>query len=155
MTENKKINIKIEDVSKENPFGVPEHYFENFTFRMADKISQLEEKKVSQVSLSWLRPQYAVIMITSLVLLFTMGIYFFNQPHIKKLSVNEFKHNIELSIVSDMDENELIGQLEVVENASVLPVDSLTNNPHENSKLIIDEYLSKEDIDINTIEDAL
>jgi hypothetical protein len=155
MNNNKHINTTLEDVSRNNPFTVPENYFEKFSVRIADTISQIEEKKAKGYSLAWIRPRYAVIVLSSLALIFTCGIFFFNNSPLKKLSVNEVKHNIEFGILNETDENELIGQLVVAENTSSVPVDSLEKTHYINSSRIIDDYLSKEDIDLNTIEDAL
>ena len=155
MIDKKKIITSIDDVSKDNPFGVPEHYFDNFTIRMADKISESEDKKAPVEFLSWIRPQLVYITATSVILFIIFGINIWNYSSSKKISVHELRHNIEFSILSEMDENELISQLVASENNSVPQVDSLTiKNQHENSARLID-YLSKEDLDANTIEDAL
>ncbi len=154
MTVQKNIKTTVEDISRKNPFTVPENYFDNFTLRMADKISQFEDRKVSKFTFAKVRPRYAVVVLTSLAVFLIFGIHFLNQSNSKKLSINEFKKSIEYSIVSDMDENELIGQLEVAENNSTIPTDSLAKSNHEYSKHLID-YLSKEDVDLNSIEDAM
>ena len=154
MAEKTDRKINLEDMSRDNPFKVPEHYFENFTVRMADKISQAEETKVFRPTFGWMRPQYAVVALASIALVVSFGIYFINHASVKHLSIKEISQNIEYSIVSEMDETELLGQLEEAENKSMMPADSLNQTQQEYSKQVI-EYLSKEDIDINTIEDAL
>ncbi len=154
MSDKKNIKPLLEDISKENPFIVPENYFDNFTIRLTDKISSIEERKHPVRSFSAMRPQFVYLTVTFLVLVCLFGLGIYNHSFTKKLSVSELRHNIEFSIVNETDENELIYQLEVAENISVAQVDSLNINKPETSKHLI-EYLSKEDIDINTIEDAM
>lgn len=58
------------DAGKENPFTVPENFFENFPSRLQDKIN-------NQESTEWnLRPAFAVILLILLVSTIT----FFYQP---------------------------------------------------------------------------
>jgi len=154
MSENKKIKTNIEDISKDNPFIVPENYFDNFVLRMADKVSKIEDKKQSFFLLSRFRPQYVLIVTSCLAVFILITINLHNQFMSKKLSINELRRNIEFSIISEMDENELVNQLEVAENTSLSKVDTLNYTQPDNSSRVID-YLSTEDVDINTIEDAL
>ena len=154
MSEKKKIITNIEDISRDNPFIVPENYFDNFALRMADKVSNIEDKKYSFFSLSRIHPQYTLISAACLVLLILITFNFYNHSSTKKLSINELRHNIEFSIVSEMDENELINQIEVADNTSLNQADTLNNTQHYNSERLI-EYLSKEDVEINSIEEAM
>ena len=154
MSEKKKIIATIEDIPKDNPFIVPENYFDNFTIRMADRVSKIEDKEHSIFSLAWVRTQFAIIVTACIAVFVIIIINFQNHSGSKKLSINELRHNIEFSIISEMDENELINQLEVAQNTPLTQTDTLNNTQHDNSARLI-EYLSKEDVDINTIEDAL
>jgi hypothetical protein len=148
------MKTNIENISRDNPFTVPENYFENFALRMADNVIKNEDKKHSLFSLFQLRPQYALISAACLVLFFVITLNIYNHPNSKKLSVNELRHNIEFSIISELDENELINQLEIANNCTLNKVDTLNNSQRDNSSHLI-EYLSKEDVDLNSIEDAM
>ena len=111
MSEKKKIIATIEDIPKDNPFIVPENYFDNFTIRMADRVSKIEDKEHSTFSLAWVRPQFALIVTACIAVFVIIIINFQNHSGSKKLSINELRHNIEFSIISEMDENELVNQL--------------------------------------------
>ena len=119
---------------------------------MADKIGQIDDAKVSMSSFIWIRPRVAVIALSSLAIFFSFGIYFLNHASHENLSVKEISQNIEYSIISEMDETELLSQLQDSENSTKEP-DAFKQHL-EYSKQVID-YLSKEDIDMNTIVDAL
>jgi hypothetical protein len=61
---------------------------------------------------------------------------------------------MEYSLVSEMDENEIVNQLEAVNNRRSLSNDSIAKIKDVKSRQLID-YLSKEDLDVNAIIDAL
>ena len=154
MTTNDNITSKLEQISKENPFKTPDNYFDNFAVRMAEKISQNEAAKVRRPLFEWARPQMAfALALAGFAILVVFGIRFY-QNNNKPISSQELAEAMEYSIVSEMDENEIINQLDAANNQHALSKDSVTKIKEGNSKLLID-YLSKEDIDVNTIIDAL
>ena len=121
---------------------------------MAEKISQTEADKARQPFFGWVRPQLTVVLaFASIALLVTVGITFYKHNN-KPLSSQEFAEAMEFSIVSEMDENEIINQMDAVNHQQMLSKDSLIKIKEGNSKQFID-YLSKEDIDTNAIIDAL
>lgn len=153
MTTNDNITSKLEQISKENPFKTPDNYFDNFAVRMAEKISQSDIAKARRPMFAWGRPQIAAIVaFASIAILVVVGIKFYqnNRP----ISSQELAEAMEYSIVSEMDENEIINQLDAVNNRHSLSNDSIAKIKEGHSKQLID-YLSKEDLDMNTIIDAL
>lgn len=65
--------MKLEDINKENPFSVPENYFENFYDRLKDKIDeQPKEVKTLTFNLSrFIKPIVSIAAIILLVLMLT------------------------------------------------------------------------------------
>lgn len=154
MTKNDNITSKLEQISKENPFKTPDNYFDNFAIRMAEKISQTEAAKVRKPLFEWARPQMAfALTLAGFAILVVFGIRFY-QNNNNSISSQELAEAMEYSIVSEMDETEIINQLDAANNQHALSKDSITKIKEDNSKLLID-YLSSEDIDVNTIIDAL
>ena len=154
MTTNDNIHPELGKMSKENPFKTPDSYFDTFAVRMAEKISQTERAKVRKPIFEWARPQVAVVLaFAGIALLVTVGISFYRYNN-KPLSSNELAEAMEYSIVSEMDENEIVNQLDALNNRHSLSTDSIAKIKDVKSKQLID-YLSKEDLDVNAIIDAL
>lgn len=154
MTTNDNIHPELGKMSKENPFKTPDNYFDTFAVRMAEKISQREAAKVRRPIFEWARPQVAVVLaFAGVALLVTVGISFYRYTN-KPISSNELAEAMEYSIVSEMDENEIVNQLEAVNNRRSLSNDSIAKIKDVKSRQLID-YLSKEDLDVNAIIDAL
>ena len=155
MTTNDNIHPELGRVSKENPFKTPDNYFDSFAVKMAEKISQTEAAKVRRPIFEWARPQVAVVLaFAGIALLVAVGISFYRYNNNKPISSNELAEAMEYSIVSEMDENEIVNQLETVNNRRSLSNDSIAKIKDIKSRQLID-YLSKEDLDVNAIIDAL
>ena len=145
---------KLEEISKESPFKVPDHYFDHFSTRMADKISAAEQTKIIPV-FRRLKPQ--LIFATSVMCLACLvyfGTRFLEQNKNKPLTSQELVEVYEYAAVQEMDDTQLMQQISKKTEARNDTIDSLKIQNIKVDNAIID-YLSKENIDINTIIDAL
>jgi hypothetical protein len=144
-----KNNIKLDEISKGTPFKVPENYFENFSARMADKIGQAEAAKAPRASHVWLRPKMAFSMaFAGIAIILVVGALLFNLKT-KPMSSSEMMEAYKYSAIQDVTDEQLAQMLNKNNESQVS--DSLKQ---VNEKQEIIEYLSKENIDINTIIDA-
>jgi len=144
---NKNSHIKIEEINKENPFTVPENYFENFSVRMADKISETKEVKVKVDMVTWLRTKYAVTLAFSgIVLIVLIGVLIL-QHKSNPLSSQQMVEAYQYSAINDLSDEQLAQMI------ADKQVKSDTSSTYKNDVI---NYLSKEniDMDINTIIEA-
>jgi hypothetical protein len=148
------IKPNFEGISKGNPFQTPNNYFDNFTICMSGKISQ-EQQSLSHNSL-WLTFRYQIstaIAVTCLAVLVYIGIHNSSLNH-KKLTSYEIAEAYKYGALNDLDEAQLIQLVAKVESEKLSEQDSVKKNQDQYKKEVID-YLSKENIDINSIIDAL
>lgn len=144
MQEKKDILKKLDSIKKNQQFGVPDDYFNNFNSRLADKIkNQQKEEKKSLFQI--IKPQLAVA--ASFAALFLLAYTVFNVLIPEKrdivLSESEIYATLENEI-DDIDENMLIQQIEYNENTEVYSDIDLTEQE-------ILEYLSNESLDDNIL----
>lgn len=147
---NNKFNL--DDLKKQNPFQVPENYFDSLGTRISDRIeaSTPKEKDFSFAHLK-LKPIFAFtggFVGLVLVIYFGYTIFLKDSANIKNQTSNEMAGLTEYSLVSELDEAVL---LEEFSNTAVSQTDSVKT---ENKDNIID-YLVKENIDISTIIEEL
>ncbi len=145
---NNKFNL--DDLKKQNPFQVPEHYFDSLGTRISDRIEATAPKaKVFSFAHLKLKPIFAYSGgFVGLALVIYFGFSIFSNPDsIKNPRNEEFAGLTEYALVSEIDEAVLI---EEFSNTNTQP-DSIKS---ENNDHIID-YLVKEDIEISTIIEEL
>jgi len=149
----RKNNIKLEEINKANPFGVPEHYFENFSVRLSDKLSQTEKVKTTAFSFAWLHSRATVILaFASIALILLIGVIFVNYRN-KPLSSKEMIEAYKYSAIQDLSDEQLAEMMNNNRKEKQLDPDSVSK-ANEKYKDEIIEYLSNENIDINTIVDS-
>lgn len=107
-----KKKIKLNDISKESPFKVPEGYFEKMQVEILSRIES--EKAISKPSLQWRK--WAIAAAASLAVFF--GVYF--SQFYQKTDQTE----IEIANVTDQQmiqylENENIDLADLTENANL------------------------------------
>jgi hypothetical protein len=144
--------FKLEDLKKENPFQVPENYFDTLGNRIADRI---ETREAAKRGLSFASVKLKPILsfaggFAALAFFIYLGVSFLftftgqsgevGNPDLADLT--------EYSIISELDQTLLIEEFSVQTQGAA---DSLNSMNQEN---IID-YLVKQDIDISTIIDEL
>jgi hypothetical protein len=147
---NNKFNL--DDLKKEHPFQVPEHYFDSLGARISDRIEASDHRrKEFAFSRLKLRP----ILVFSggfagifLVIYFGFSAFFKDSSTIKNQINNEMENLSEYALVSGLDEATLVEEFSTTGSSQT---DSLKSEHKDN---IID-YLVKENIDISTIIEEL
>jgi hypothetical protein len=152
-TEN--IRSKLDDLKKDYPFKVPENYFDDFPVKMAHLISENSHKKQFILSWSSVRPKLVPILIVSgiafLVVLSTLLIRIEKKQDISATELVEIYHNTALNETSEAD---LINELASVSNINDFQKDTTikTSEKYTNEAL---DYLKKENVDVNSLIEAL
>jgi hypothetical protein len=146
MKEPENTQIKLSDINKENPFGVPERYFEDFSAQLQDRI-QAEKKASGHLRyLPVLKPYLAAASIV--VAAFLAGLYYFNnQPGMKAERFHaEVSRTVEQELYSISEETILEVFDEVVSEPSA-------GNSVSSGDAI--NYLMNEDLNEQDLIDAL
>lgn len=149
MDPNKTNKFNLDDLKKENPFQVPEHYFDSLGARIADRIEVPVNNREVAPSFLKLRPVLAFsggFLGLALIVYFSFSVFFTGEVKENTLANTEIANLDEYAIVSQLDEAVLIEAFSKPAPSDLLEQD---NNEH-----IID-YLVKEDIDISTIIEEL
>ncbi len=150
--EQKHKKIRLDEISKSNPFEVPEGYFDTFQSRMADRIAQEAGQRQPTFVPAILRPRLIAVFSSVAVLFIVGSIFLFQKKETKSFTASELAEIIEYSAIASSSEAELIKQLEIsVDNPK--QIDNFTDSNEFNAEAI--EYLSKEDIDLNSLMNAL
>lgn len=138
--------------SRENPFSVPEGYFDRFSLRMNERIA--EEKRSRKFPFpAFLKPAPVIAFATLLVLggIFSIRLYNRNQS---ELSNEEISRYVYQEGIDELDLDEIIeyselGYADTIEESAT----PNKRNKRKNEKEIdeIQKYLLDEDIDLNDI----
>jgi hypothetical protein len=162
MSRKKNIKPVLPEIKKENPYKVPDGYFDRFSGRMADKIAAANHERKEWKFLFLTKPQ--LIFVSSFVVLvfIAYGIFrFTNIDHpSEKLTHQEIAKLIEDDIFN-YDENMIIENYEetypveeiVIESVIQEPVTDITSDEEYSEEII--EYLVEEDIDLESIVQEL
>ncbi len=150
-TQDNKRNI-LENLKKDNPFQVPENYFDSLGSRISNRITaNTSTEKQQYISFAMVKSTLVFaggFAGLALIIYFGVSIFFTKLGVEKNTSQNEIAFLTEYSIISELDESTLIESFSK-ENSEIS--DSLHLENNEN----IINYLVKEDIDISTIIDEL
>ena len=147
MDELREISHRLSGISKDKPFNVPEHYFEDFPERMLDRIRENRKIPVRHRNLLVLKPYLAAAMI--IVVAVISGILIFRNPDGKGSLPDlqtEISQVVEWELYSISEET----ILEVMQDDSYLD-ETIDQDPSDE---IID-YLLNEDIPVDALLDAL
>jgi hypothetical protein len=138
MDELEKIAPKLSKIKKENPFRVPEHYFEDFSERLQIKL-EAEKKGISDNQnrfIQYLKP--AIGLAAGFALIFSLAYW-----PLKTFTPNQQANNISTqpnesemlfaSLVEGIDENSFYALLEEPEVVVQLSEDDLANYVKVNS----------------------
>jgi hypothetical protein len=146
MNEPKNTRARLSDIKRENPFGVPERYFDDFSARLRDKILA-EEKTTGHLRyLPVLRPYLAAAGVVVAALL--AGFYYFNnQPGMKAARFHaEVSRTVEQELYSISEET----ILEVLD--AVVSEQSAGSSVDSGDAI---NYLMDEDLNEQELIDAL
>ncbi len=162
MSENKNIKFDLSKTKKENPFQVPDGYFDSFSVRLAEKLSAQKKRKYEKKFLFVTRPQLIYISSFILVVLITYGIFKYipvdseepvlTQQEIAEVIENEIFDYEENLLIENYDETELSEEV-VIKSIIEEPVTEV-NSDNDYSEEIIN-YLVEEDIDLESIVQEL
>lgn len=145
-----KNNIKLEEIGKNNPFEVPGGYFESFTIRMSDRISETEEAKVTVPQHARFKPVLVFASFAGVAMILLLSV-FFVLHHNKPLSSQEMMEAYRYSAIQEITDEQLAQILKDRQAEQTVKTDT-SQQVKEKQEII--EYLSKENIDINTLIDA-
>ena len=140
MDESKKSAPKLSEIKKENPFGVPDNYFDDFSARLQTKIHAekevLPEKKDKIIRL--LKP--ALGLVASFALIFLLVYWPLNEFMDNRMTETlppqpEFMEDQYLSLVESIDEESFYALLEQTDKQAQLTdeewMDYINNNISE------------------------
>lgn len=132
--------MKLEDINKENIFGVPDHYFDDLPLRIQERI-RVEKPDDSIPVYRRVAFQYALPVIIVLLLVTVVFRLYFRQPSPEKL-ISEVPTEALIAYLesTDITEDELLNDL----NASVISGDFF----EEEDPGIIPDDLDPHDIDL-------
>jgi hypothetical protein len=138
---------ELREISKKNPFIVPENYFEEVNRKIISSTEEFNDEVKERSIYRKLRPYLAVAAsVAVLSLLSYAAFYFLNSSETSKgvpeITLNEFSENY----LNDID------NLTLEENAGIIEQNVASINV--NNKDIID-YLVLDNIDINVIYEQL
>lgn len=150
--ENNK-QFKLEDLKKENPFQVPENYFDSLGSRISDRIvSNTSQKEAPVFAFARLKPILIYTgSIAAVVLFIYMGVSFFSKDvdHPALVAQTSSQDLNEYAIVSGIDEATLLENFPQETEVAADTTDHIKNK----DKII--DYLVDQNIDISTIVDEL
>lgn len=155
MTGNKNIKPRLDDIPKTNPFDVPERYFDTFQERMAERIVRTERRKAHSPALLWNRKRLIPILaVASMALVVALGVLLYHPNKTITLSDSELAEVYKYSALSEMTDAELVNQIEQINQELNLASDTITIKNDNFTNEAID-YLSNDDVDVNTLINAL
>ena len=147
MDQLKNIGPNLIKIKKQNPFKVPERYFEDFSARLSDKI--YTEKRISTPVkfLSALKPYLAAAVILIIALL--AGNYYYSSNKSKKSTerfYSEISQVVEQELYSYSDET-ILEAMEIE-----IPVESIGSSVNSEDMM---DYLLNEDLNDEELLNAL
>jgi hypothetical protein len=138
-----------DDENRENPFKVPEGYFDRFPMKMANRLQ--EERQIRHFPFpALLRPVPLVAAFATLVIIAVFGYkLFIQQP--EQLSQDEISSFVyQEGIIDELDEDDILHY------SGIASADSTgIRNPNTEENNVIQHYLIDEDIELNEIIDEL
>lgn len=138
---------ELKDIPEENPFKVPDGYFEHLTDRIILSTSGIEPAEEKKTIITRLKPYLAVAAsVTVLAVIGYASFYIFSSKNRSQVRMELTLNEININYINDID---LLTLEEKV--ADSVPFDKV---PDVNSNEIID-YLISENIDILDIYEQL
>ena len=153
MDDKKKIKTELSKIKKENPFIVPEGYFDNFSSRLGDKIHTSEAPGFYEKYVLTVKPYLAIAAFFAGVVILGIVFYnvFFQGNNIRELKPDEIVELINEDAYYLSEESIL--EIITVNNAGA--GDEKEDDSGENLTNEVIDYLINEEINIIDIIDAL
>ena len=153
MDNKKKINAELSKINRENPFNVPEDYFDNFSSRLHDEIHASEAPGFYEKYVLAVKPYLAVAAFFVGVII--LGIVFYN-IFFPGNSIKELKPDEIVELINEdayyLSEESI---LEIIYMNDAEDGDEKADNYGENLTNEVIDYLINEEINITDIIDAL
>ena len=144
----KKEEIKLENLSKENVFKVPDNYFENLSDKITSRIS--EEKNV--IPLRKWSPKYTLLAVAASSAIAVMGFFWVNSPQNinENVALSEVSHQeiVNYLIQENMSQSEVTEHFDNTNSLKIKDTDLL-----ENLKVSDKEILQS--VDLENIEEEI
>ena len=142
MKKSEKTGSKLTDIPKDNPWKVPDNYFDTFSVRLNDRIHETEtipfRKKITLLKPSFIASYAAAVILAIVFLIFIKP----EKPERSRLSESAIAANIEENIYYYSDET-------IIE-ALYEPEEPVLKGENFTEKEIID-YLNEEDADLDDL----
>ena len=153
MDDKKKINTELSKINRENPFNIPEGYFDNFSSRLSDKIHASEAPGFYEKYVLAVKPYLAIAAFFISVVILGIVFYnvFFPGNNIKELKPEEIVELINEDAYYLSEES----ILEIIYINDAGDGDEKADNSGENLTNEVIDYLINEEINIIDIIDAL
>jgi hypothetical protein len=149
------IKSPLNEIKRDNPFKVPDNYFETFPIQMAHKISDSGKEKDIVHLWGLLKPKLVpVLAFSGIALLLIVSVIAYQIPKKSELTVSELAELYKYTAISESSETDLIKELEKVSAPTNIQNDSISSIQDNFANEAID-YLQNENIDINSVIDAL
>ena len=153
MNDMKKANNNLSKINKDNPFQIPEDYFDNFPSRLSEKIHARKTPGVYEKYILTLKPYLAIAALFIGVVI--IGAIFYN-VFFRENSIQELKTNDIAELIHEdayyLSEESII---EIIYMDDIVSEDEQTGDSENNLPNEVIDYLINEEIDIIDIIDAL
>lgn len=142
------LGSSLHKMEKQNPFGVPENYFENLNSVVQDKISA--QKKISwDKQLSGFIAAHKLLLATCTIVLALGSVY-----HFKTMQQTISNDTNTYFTLGDDELNTIAGELDEHILAEMYVSES-TSESTSNDSLQVEDYLIENNIDVNTLLNEL
>lgn len=134
---------QLEELKKENPYKVPDNYFDTFTSRLKDRIAEIEEPKPAKSYFFRLKPYYAVsfmVLAVAFIAYLSVNVIFTGPKNNNVLSNDEIAAYFN-NAPQEIDESMLMEQLNQTKHEPAV----------QNQQNDTINYLLNADIDDNDI----
>jgi hypothetical protein len=128
MEELENISPELSKIKKENPFKVPNNYFDDFSARMQIKLAAEKEPAAKQIRfMDYLKPAIGIAASFALIMLLVyVPLKTFIPNKTNTTASAEFSDTEFLNMIEDIDENSFFALLEETEESETFTDDELT-----------------------------
>lgn len=155
MAKDNNIKFKLDELPKDNPFVVPEYYFDKLQGQIADKIAATANPAKPAYLFGFLQPKLVPVIAFASIALLVGSIFIFrpfNQSN--NITESELASLYQYDAINNASETDLMKELERLTDENTVPADSVKTSNESFSDEVIN-YLNDDNIDVNTIIDAL
>ncbi len=153
MDEIKNIAPKLSNIKKENPFKIPEGYFDNFSSRLSEKIHGRETPGFYEKHVLTLKPYLVAAALIVAVIITGKILYnmFYHESNIGDLKSSEIADLISEDAYYISEES----IMDIIYANDIAEEDNKTDDDNNKMTNEVIDYLIDEDIDLIDIIDAI